>query len=211
MSEDLRKYREKLAVQTDIANSIQARAMSAKNLPEDPAYKNQWEQFSLAMAQIEAVEIAHTPTISESEFVRFLLPVIDQLSKGSEDVDLTIWDKMAGARDRPISVLDDKTGELLFRLPPVFGTSVTIQGTDPRARIAPRLEEMMNADMVFPGAGNRVLINEVFPRLKVIGESEEFKAVWGYVAQRYNLVANDPNAPQAAEDDDDEFEDDEVI
>jgi hypothetical protein len=77
------------------------------------------EAFKI-LAQADTVEV---PKVPEQLFIEHLLPMLS--APAGTKVDLTKWLDVAGTPIRPIDVVDNFTGEALFRLPALMRTLPT--------------------------------------------------------------------------------------
>ena len=58
--------------------------------------------------------------LKESDFRQHLLPIVQSWIRGKVDVNTNVWIQLAGSPTRQIYVVDDRTGEELFVVPPPY-------------------------------------------------------------------------------------------
>lgn len=81
-----------------------------------------------ALSDLKELRNLDKASIKESEFTRYLMPILYNQA-GIENLDQTYWLDIAGNPHRPIDVLSDKTGEVLFTIPPLMSRLSTINYT----------------------------------------------------------------------------------
>lgn len=82
-----------------------------------PHHRPALEQASEGMGFLEAITRDDAAKLPEPLFVEHLLPV---LTNRSGNQSLEQWQRIAGNVMRPIDVTDPRTGEVLFRVPPIL-------------------------------------------------------------------------------------------
>jgi hypothetical protein len=139
------------------------------------------ESFDSILEQ-EAKDVA---VISERVFKATILPMI--ANQDDDQADFSGWLTIAGTWRRPIDVTDDKTNEVLFRVPALVGDNdlpSEQQGTNSAYEVIQNARRKMQT---VPRAGEEHLIRGLRPRIKVKGEMTENQKRWNYIYQRYGL------------------------
>lgn len=120
--------------------------------------------------------------IPESIFVEHLLPV---LANRSGNQSLERWQRIAGHVMRPIDVFDPKTGETLFRVPPVL-RSINEEFTGYGSRSA--FEIVRTAEQkrrVMPAMGDAHIRTNLVDRVKHTKASFDNVVLWNNILLRY--------------------------
>jgi hypothetical protein len=81
-------------------------------------------ELSTALVDLASINAYPTPTINETDFVKFLLPLIANVD-GRKDIDMTIWLTIAGNAHRQIDVIN-QAKEVLFTVPALLARVPTI-------------------------------------------------------------------------------------
>lgn len=123
--------------------------------------------------------------ITERVFKVTILPMI--ANQDDKQADFSGWLTIAGSWRRPIDVTDDRSEEVLFRVPALVGESempTEQQGTNSAYEVIQNARRKMQT---VPRAGEEHLIRGLRPRIKAKGELSENQKRWNYIYKRYGL------------------------
>jgi hypothetical protein len=81
-------------------------------------------ELTKALVDLASIDAYPTPTMNESDFVKFLLPLIANVDN-VKDIDMTIWLTAAGNAHRQIDVIGP-TKQVLFTVPALLARVPTI-------------------------------------------------------------------------------------
>lgn len=136
--------------------------------------------------------------IGENEFKSRLLPIL--VDRGDES-NLRAWLNVAGSWRRRVEVLDDKTGEALFVVPALVGSTgqPTFQtATNSAYDLIQNAKKKMQ---VVPKAGDEMLIRGLTNRISVDGDRQKSVDAWNFIYRRYGhtgLATDDPSNPASS-------------
>lgn len=145
-----------------------------------------WAETERVMDTILAIDDGRMPTISESDFINYLLPRLKELNVSEETVDLTIWKQMAGSYDRPIRVVGPDQQEL-FVVPPIYGDIATVIAEGHGRSIGEAVSDMGMTMQRVPAYAEQILKMRIAPKIKPQPISEEYKKSWLIISERYGL------------------------
>lgn len=133
-----------------------------------------------AILEQDRADVAKIP---EHEFKSVLLPILVQ--NETEDLSFERWLDIAGSWQRPIDVLDDKSGEVLFRVPALVGRNgqPTMQRADNSAY--EMIENAQRKMRVVPRAGEEMLVRGLSERVTAEGNREAAQQAWNDIYKRY--------------------------
>lgn len=172
--------------------------------------------------------------MSETDFTTRLLPHLVPTETG-ESRDVSIWIAATGHAYRMIDVMDDRTGEILYTVPPLFApTPMTIrdQRSSPDSDIG-EITAMFSAEMLsgHPGMAIDKFVRTLSSMTFTPAEAIEtvYSIMWAKIYLRYNIplerlfgdraeeirkltgtakddTTNNTASPELSEYDDDDFE-----
>lgn len=99
----------------------------ANDVDDDPVFG----QLSLEQMK-EAMVDKSVPTVSESDFFRVWLPLFAGVF---ENANMMEWTKVAGSVSQAVNVVDDRTGKVLYTVPPLV-RPVTVENENAKLSIA---------------------------------------------------------------------------
>lgn len=136
--------------------------------------------------------------ITEKVFKVTILPMI--ANQDEKQADFSGWLTIAGTWRRAIDVTDDKTGDVLFRVPALVGANdmpTEQQGTNSAYEVIQNARRKMQS---VPRAGEEHLIRGLRPRINAKGgELTENQKRWNYIYKRYGLDFQAGNSTETAE------------
>ena len=111
------------------------------------------------------------------------------------------WIEVAGGANRPVKLVDDD-GNLLDVVPPIFGTHINNKSTSNLDTVM-RKAELQNKH--FPGAGDRVLKEELNKTIANSGSSRELSE-WSLILDKYSNKKDEVVEDNSSDDDGIEIE-----
>lgn len=126
------------------------------------------------------------PKMPESVFKTHLLPA---LVGDSQEHRMDIWLEAAGSWQRPIDVVDDESGEYLFRVPPLVGEiSVKAQRGGQESAFEIIMEAQRKMKAVTSQAGLEFLREKLQSRISPSGQRDQAFERWNYIFSRYGYT-----------------------
>ena len=123
------------------------------------------------------------PKMPESVFQHHLLPA---LVGESREHRMDIWLEAAGSWQRPIDVVDDQTGEYLFRVPSLVGDiSIKRQRAGQDSAFEIIMEARRRMQTITAKAGYEFLRENLRKRIGEAGQHDKALAQWNYIFKRY--------------------------
>ena len=144
------------------------------------------ENIDEAFDSILDYQAHDVPRITERVFKATILPMI--ANEDDESADYTGWLTIAGSWRRPIDVVDDLDGTVLFRVPALVGDNdlpIAQTGSNSAFEIIQNARRKM---LTVPKAGDEHLVRGLSSRVKVKGDLTENQKRWNYIYERYGLA-----------------------
>lgn len=137
-----------------------------------------------AMRELAEADRVEVPRMSEPMFREHILPMLS--APAGTRVDLSRWLEVAGTPLRAIDVVDDHTGELLFRVPPLMRTIPTVAQQEVNFNTI--VVESMAHETVHPAQADRYLYQQ-FSRVRTGHTLLDVKTAraWNVIRARYDL------------------------
>jgi hypothetical protein len=123
--------------------------------------------------------------ITERTFKATILPMI--ANQDEESADFSGWLVIAGAWRRPIDVTDDKSGEVLFRVPALVGKNAPPTEQTGHTSAYEVIQTARRKMQTIPRAGEEHLLRGLRPRMNVTGDHNENQRLWNAIYTRYGL------------------------
>lgn len=133
------------------------------------------------LSQADKVEV---PRMPERMFIEHLLPLLS--TPAGQRVELDRWLDVAGTPLRPIDIVDNVTGEVLFRLPPLMRTLPTVFQEE--MRYSEIITETQAHERVMPIRGEAYLQQQL-ARVRTGATLVDVDTAnqWNSIRQRYGL------------------------
>lgn len=133
------------------------------------------------LAQADQVEV---PKMPEQMFIEHLLPLLS--APAGQRVELDRWLDVAGTPLRPIDVVDNVTGEVLFRVPALMRTLPTVMQEE--IRYAEIISEAQAHEKVMPIQAEHYLAQQLGRvRTGATLLDVETAQQWNSIRKRYSL------------------------
>lgn len=140
-----------------------------------------------AMDQLAKLTEQSIPRVKESLFKSRYLPIL--LAKGQK-VDMQYWLEVSNSPYQAVIVVDDRTGEELFKVPPILKSGDIFKNTTGKTSMYEVLSTAKKKEAILPRMGTVYLENEVNNRLNnTVNTNDEVKA-WVEILKRYGIEIN---------------------
>lgn len=124
------------------------------------------------------------PKMGEAMFVQHILPMLS--APAGTRVELTRWLEVAGTPLRALDVVDEATGEVLFRVPPLMRTLPTVFQAE--LRYYDIVQGAKDRERVHQAMGDHYLANELSKvRTGATLLDVETAKTWNNIRKRYGL------------------------
>lgn len=160
-------------------------ADSIDDYSQDPTVQGRLHTALQGMdSLIQAAEQDHAE-ITEATFKKVLLPV---LTNRSGKQSLRIWNDIAGHPMRAIKVVDTKTKERLFVIPPLMrGVLPSIPNNQRRMSIYEILQVADQKRQIIANMGERFLVEQMRAWEPVGSSNDETLKQWAAILKRYGV------------------------